>query len=142
MEHSPTLESEDRTLKERAINAYKQFVDKGITNPDDLDLDDVEVKKANQLYYDWQKEIKLQAGEDEEKQARADIDITMFNIDAGFTDPEYLDEVLNDHLFVNTSSDSPKDEDNLERNITRQKIAQAMKKIRGILASQKSNQTV
>lgn len=123
MEKLTTLELENRPLKERAIDACRQFIDKGITSPDGLDLDDEEVKKANQLYYDWQKEIKLQAGEDEEKQVRADLDIAMFYVDAGFTDTEYLDEVLKEFLFVSISPNSPKEEDNLERNITRQKIA-------------------
>ena len=140
MEQEQSLESENKSLnelKERAINAYKQFIDKGITTPDHLDLDDAEVKKANLLYYEWQVESNLSAGNDDEKRLRASIDKGMFFIDAGFTDNVYLQEVVNVWLLQD-SEHAEKDADNLERKITRQKIANAIKKIRGILNSQKN----
>lgn len=136
MEQSHILESENKSIKEIALNTYKQFIDKGVTSPDDLDLDDAEVKKANELYYEWQREIDLQAGEDEEKKLRANLEKTMFYVDAGFIDPQYLDEVLHDWL-VQDSQWAEKDSDNLERNITRQKIATAIKKVKGIVQLQK-----
>lgn len=134
MEQSPTLESENKPIRERAVETFQKFIDKGITNPDDLDLDDPEVKEANKLHDEWQKEIDLQAGEDEEKKLRANLEKTMFYVEAGFTDPQYLDEVLNDWLAQDVQW-AEKDSDNLERNITRNKIAGAMKKIRSILKS-------
>lgn len=134
MDPSSTLELGDKPLRERTVDSYRKFIDRGITSPDDLDLDDPEVKEANKLFDKWQKEVDLQAGENEEKKLRANIDKTVFYVDAGFTDPDYLDEVLNDWL-VQDSQFAEKDEGNLERNITRQKIANAMKKIRGILKS-------
>lgn len=137
MEESPTLESENQPLKTTALAAYKQFINRGVTNPDNLDLEDIEVKKANELYYKWKKEIDSQAGEDEEKKIRVNLEKTMFYVDAGFTDHQYLDMVLN-YWLAQDSQSTEKDVDNLERNITRQKIATAMSKIRRIMQSQKN----
>ena len=44
----------EKVSKEQAIEAYKNFVERGITSPDALDLDDPEVIEANSLFDKWQ----------------------------------------------------------------------------------------
>lgn len=92
-ESFPTVESAPN-LKAQAIDAYKKFIDQGVTNPDNLDLEDPEVKAANSLYDSWQtKEDSLAKG-DREKEHEANFAKTTFYVDAGFTDPSYLEDVV------------------------------------------------
>ena len=56
-------ESEKKIMREDVINSYKKFVERGIKNPDDLDLEDPEVRAANELFDKWR--------EQEEKSAEA-----------------------------------------------------------------------
>jgi len=60
----------------------------------------------------------------------------MLYVDAGFSDPDYLDEVLHDWL-AQDSQNAEKQSDNPERVETRRQIAQAMNKIKNILTEQK-----
>ena len=41
-----TPESQEKISREQVISAYKKFVERGITSPDKLDLDDPEVIEA------------------------------------------------------------------------------------------------
>ena len=56
-------------------------------------------------------------------------------VDAGFTDPGYLDEVLKDWL-VQDAQNAEKQDNNPKRVETRRQLAEAMKKIRNLLAEQ------
>lgn len=124
-----------KITREEVINIYKKFVEQGIKNPDDLDLENPEVKKANQLFDEWRKQEDKLAERNEESEHRANLSKTMLYIDAGFTDPAYLDEVLNDWL-AQDAQNAEKQSDNPERVETRRQIAEAMKKIRTLLAEQ------
>jgi|GEM_PF-935968 len=125
-------ESEKRITREEVIEGYKKFVAQGITNPDDLDLDDQEVKKAHDLYYKWQEQEKAQAHGDEELTHRIGLTIDMLYVDAGFNDPEYLNEVLAEWLVMDAGN-AEKQKGSTERTETRHQISEAIKKIRSLL---------
>ncbi|MEK7568422.1 MAG: hypothetical protein AAB498_02245 [Patescibacteria group bacterium] len=134
-ESFPSPESDNKITREKVIDAYKKFVERGIKNPDDLDLEDSEVKEANELFYKWQEQEDKSAEGNEELEHRINLSKTMLYVDAGFTDPAYLDEVLKDWLVQDTQN-AEKQNDNPERIETRRQIAEAMKKIRNLLAEQ------
>lgn len=125
-------ESGEKINREQVVDAYKKFVERGITNPDDLNLSDPEVQEANELFDKWR--IQEDAGSvgNEELEYRANLSKTMLYVDAGFTDPAYLDEVLHDWLMQDAQN-AEKQSDNPERVETRRQITAAMKKIRDIL---------
>lgn len=139
MEMPPTGEnSEEKITREEAMNAYRKFVDQGITSPDVLGTGDPnpvdkdgnpEVKAANELFYKWQKQIDAEAGDDEELKLKAKLATSMFYVDAGFTDATYLEDVKE---WIN--NDIPeKQEDNLERDNTLKMYEGALKRIEDIL---------
>ena len=134
-ESFPSPESEDKITRKKVIDSYKKFVERGIKNPDDLDLEDPEVKEANELFYKWQEQEDKSAEGNGEFRHRINLSKTMLYVDAGFTDPVYLDEVLKDWL-VQDAQDAEKQSDNPERIETRRQIAEAMKKIRNQLEEQ------
>lgn len=80
--------------RDEAIAAYKKFVEKGVANPDDLDLRDPDVIEANNLFDKWREQEGGKAAGNKEAERRLNLAKTMFYIDAGFTDPAYLEEVL------------------------------------------------
>lgn len=115
--------------REAALFGYKKYIDKGITNPDDIPTDAPE----HELFYAWQKQLDAEAGENEDSRLRADLAKSMFYVDAGFTDSEHLDEVLKEWL-PQSAQDAEKDSENPERQETRRKIAEAMLKVKNLLA--------
>ena len=128
-EEIPTPES--KVTREEALTAYRKFIDRGITSPDSLDLDDPEVREANELFYKWQSQEDAVAAGNEDAEKRINFEKTKFYIDAGFTDPRYLGDVLT-WLAVD-SDDVEKQPDNPERTKLRQEYAEEIKKIRGLL---------
>lgn len=122
---------ESRVVREEALAAYRKFVERGITSPDALDLDDPEVKKANELFYQWQQQEDAAAAGNEDTSKRLNFEKTKFYIDAGFTDPAYLGDVL-EWLAVDLD-DIGKQPDNPERTKLRQEYAEEIKKIRVLL---------
>lgn len=131
----PEQEPIHEITKEEVVAAYGRFVERGITNPDDLDLEDPEVKEANELFYKWVKQEDERAVGNEELKHRANLSQTMFYIDAGFTDPEYLEEVRDDFL-EQMDEDIEEQPDNPERIETRRLIAEAMLRVEKLLAEQ------
>lgn len=127
---SPEQKSE--ITRGEVISAYRRFVEQGITNPDDLDLNNPEVQEANELFDQWQKQEDARAKGNEESMYRVNLAKTMLFVDAGFTDPDYLDEILRDQLNQD-AQDVEKQSDNPERVETRRRIAEAMKKVRNLL---------
>jgi len=122
--------------REEVIVAYKKFIEQGIKNPDNLDPKNIEVKKANELFYQWQAQEDARAEGNEELMHRTNLSKTILYVDAGFTDPNYLEEILNGWLFVQDAPNAEKQSDSPERTETRRQIAEAMKKIRKLLAEQ------
>jgi len=89
--------------REQVVEAFRKFPEQGITNPDDLDLDDPEVIEANRLLDAWdaeQKKIAFEAGTTEADLGYA-LDRSTILLDAGFSNPDYLDKVANDWLRDN-----------------------------------------
>ncbi len=132
-ESFPSPESEKEIAREEVVNAYKKFVERGIKNPDDLDFKDPEVKEANELFDKWRAQEDTRAEGNEELSRRVNLLKTMLYVDAGFTDPVYLEEVLKDWL-AQDAQNAEKQNDNPERVEIRRQLAEAMKKIRKLLA--------
>jgi hypothetical protein len=129
---SPELKKQ--ITREEVISAYKKFVEQGIKNPDSLDSENSEVKKANELFNEWQKQADKQAEGNKEAKQRANLAKTMLYVDAGFTDPIYLEDVYG---FLDQDAENAEESDNPERKENLQQITEAMMKIRKILAEQK-----
>ncbi|MFA5020530.1 MAG: hypothetical protein WC517_00480 [Patescibacteria group bacterium] len=131
-EISLSPESKKEITREEVIAAYKKFIERGVTNPNNLGSENPEVKEANELFYAWQTQEDERAEGDHEQELRVNLAKTMLYVDAGFNDPDYLAEVLHDWL-AQDSQNAGKQSDNPERAETRRQIAQAMNKIRAIL---------
>lgn len=129
MSEMPSFEQQEVT-REQVIEAYKKFVERGITSPDDLDMDDPEVIEANDLYQKWRSQ---QDPNDE----RVNFEMTKFYVDAGFTDSNYLEDVLS--WLRQDAHNAEKDLDDPARTQLRQDIAEEIKKIRSLLKNQKAN---
>ena len=131
-------EQKREITREEVINAFRKFVERGITRPDSLDSDDPEVKIAFELFEAWQaqEDAKVARIEDleyrEELEYRLELMKTMFFVEAGFDDPDYLDEVLAENL-EGMDEDVEEQVDNPERVETRRQIAEAQEKIEGLL---------
>lgn len=130
-----TPESEKEITREEVINTYNKFVEQGIKNPDDLDLENPEVRGANELFDKWRAQEDARAEGDEELSHRINLSKTMLYVDAGFTDPDYLDEVLKDWL-AQDAQNAEKQSNNPERIETRRQLSEAMKKIRNLIEKQ------
>ncbi|KKT81627.1 MAG: hypothetical protein A3B99_00570 [Candidatus Yanofskybacteria bacterium RIFCSPHIGHO2_02_FULL_44_12b] len=121
----PTVE---KVSKERAIDAYKKFVEQGIKSPDALDLDDPEVIEANNLFEKWRAGL--------EDSARSNFEATKFYLDAGFDDPDYMLYVLS--WLYSDANDLGKDANDLELTQLRNDMANEMRKIHGLLREPKA----
>ena len=130
-ESIPIQESLPEISRNEALVAYKKFVDRGITNPDMLDLANPEVIEANNLFNKWCEQEEKKAGGNIDAGQRINFEMTMFYVDAGFMDPAYLSEILGwlaeDGMSVERSLD------NENKKGLREDIANAIKKIRNIL---------
>ncbi len=110
--------------RDQVIEAYKKFVEEGITSPDDLDLNDSEVIEANNLFDKWA------AGQDPDDK-RLNFEKTKLYVDAGFTDLNYLENVLS--WLRQDAHNAEKSTDDPVRIQLRQDMAEEIKKIRGLL---------
>ena len=131
MEGPIKLESQEEISREQVINNYRKFVEKGITNPDDLDLNNPEVIEANELFYKWQAQEDSKSVEDRDKEKRTNFEKTMLFVDAGFTDYNYLSDVLD--WLSQDSQNAEKDSSNDSRIQLRHDMAEAIVKIRHLM---------
>ncbi|NTW15468.1 MAG: hypothetical protein HGA38_03790 [Candidatus Moranbacteria bacterium] len=129
----PSPESKKYITKEDVINIYRKFVDRGIKDPVYLDSKDPEVQEAHELFYKYLDQLDALAQGDEEAELRNNVFKTLLYVDAGFDDPEYLEEVLYDWL-VQDAERAEKLNDNPERAETRRQTAEAMNRVRALLA--------
>ena len=129
-EKFPTPESQEKTSREQVISAYKKFVERGITSPDKLDLDNAEVIEANELFYKWVAQEDLANENDEDTALRSNFRQTMLYVDAGFTDPAYLGDVLG--WLVQDAQNAEKNTSNPSRVQLRHDMAEAIIKIRNL----------
>lgn len=100
MSENISVPEEPRFTKEQVITAFQKFIDKGVTHPDDLPLDDPEVIVAEWILDSWAQQEQKTALEEGTIEAKLqyELDRTTIMVDAGFSDPDYLDEVANDWL--------------------------------------------
>lgn len=98
-ENIPSPE-EQKYTREQVIDAFRVFPKRGFNSPDDLPLDDVDVISANALLQVWdnQQKATLQGANTPEANLEYTLSRSTIYVDAGFTDPDYLDEVANDWL--------------------------------------------
>jgi hypothetical protein len=59
-----------------------------------LDLSDSEVRAANESFFNWIEQGDRKAAGNTEAEQRFNFEKTVFYVDIGFNDPEYLQEVL------------------------------------------------
>jgi hypothetical protein len=103
--HTPNNESvgsseQQNSSRDQVIASFRKVVERGIANPDDLDLTDPGVIEANRVLDTWdaeQRRIATEAGTLEADLEYA-LDRSTILLDAGFSDPDYLYEVANDWL--------------------------------------------
>jgi len=122
MSEMPSAEQPE-VKKEDVIAAFKKFVDRGITSPDSLDLNDPEVIEANRLLDSWweKEEKSVPEGDKIANHVR-----TMIMVDAGFSDSNYLLDVLD---WLNQDLENAEETD-LE---TADKIREAIARVRALL---------
>lgn len=91
---------EPRFTRERVVDAFRIFPERGITNPDDLPLNDSDVISANALLQVWdnQQKAEVQRLGTLEVNLEYTLSRSTIYVDAGFSDPDYLNEVANDWL--------------------------------------------
>jgi hypothetical protein len=98
-EQSPTPENQ-LFSREQVIAAFRPFVASGITNPYDLVLDDPVVDAAYSMLFAWDEMASKRARESSDPEVRYayKFERTTILVDAGFSDPEFLEEIANDWL--------------------------------------------
>jgi hypothetical protein len=86
--------------REQVVATFRKFIDSGVASPDDLSLDDPEVVAANAIMDSWSDEAErsIRQGSTFEAALEYTLSRSTVYVDAGFADPDYLDEVANDWL--------------------------------------------
>lgn len=85
--------------KQDALAAFSKFAAM-VGDPAELDLNDPDVIEANRSHDAWMSQVELEAklaGTDEAR-LLMEVELTTFNVDAGFRGADYLDTVANDWL--------------------------------------------
>jgi hypothetical protein len=97
----------DEPTREQVIEALLALKERGFNNPDDLPRDDPEVIAAEALLNQWDANETERARQSSDPSVAAahGLSRTIIYVDAGYTDPIYLDAVANDWL-VNSLSDA------------------------------------
>jgi hypothetical protein len=123
--------SGSKMTRDKALGAYRRFAERGIANPDELDLRDAEVQEANEFFDQWQsqRDVAVRGSGDEAR--RANFEKTKFYIDAGFTDPAYLRDVL--ERFTLEADDIKKRPGSPERAKLGREYTEEIKRIRDLL---------
>lgn len=104
-EREPTVER-PRYSREQVIEAFKNLVAEGTTHPDELDLDRPEVIEANRIHSSWTEDIEQEAKRSKSLEAmlQFSLDTSTVLVDAGFTHPDYIEEVIYDWLDQDLAS--------------------------------------
>ncbi len=131
-ESFPSPEVEKTVTREEALAAFKKFVDAGVKNPDDLNPADPAVKEANELLDAWHKQEETRTQSDEAQAMRHNLARTMFYVDAGFTDKDYVSEVLEESV-VQDAQEARNLKDIAQRDEIRGLFKEAMKKLKAML---------
>ncbi len=131
MNSAPNGPESVEVSKQEVIDAYKKFIDQGIVSPDDLDLSDPEVIEADNLYRRWVEQRQRMSKGNKQAEHEFNFEQTAFYFDAGFRDPNYLNEVLS-WLFLD-SDDIGKDANDPTITNLRGRYAKKMIEIRAVL---------
>ena len=123
--------------REAVIAAYRQLIEHGIKNPFDLELESSEVKAAQKMFDSWRSQEAKRMQWDVEGEGRVNLSTTMLYVEAGFTHPEYLKDVLSQ--LTQDASRTPKVKDNEARTHTRILIAQARQNVLKLLVPSLGN---
>jgi hypothetical protein len=99
-EQGPTAE-QTHYNREQVIEMFKKFPERGITDPHALPLNDSEVIEANKVLDAWTAQQETLARQKGTVEADLDFSLnrTTILVDAGFSDPHYLNHVANDWLI-------------------------------------------
>lgn len=91
---------EPHYTREQVVDAFRKFPARGIASPDVLPLNDTEVISANALLQVWDNQYKAEVKKLGTPEADLEYRLSRSTIyvDAGFSDPDYLDEVTHDWL--------------------------------------------
>jgi len=86
--------------REHVFSELAKISDKGVRHPDQLDDSDPETAQAFQLFFGYAKQRQDYAKSigTQEAELETSLDLSTVRTDAGFNDPEYIDEVVNDWL--------------------------------------------
>lgn len=88
-------------IEESLTRLFKDVITTfGTNHPDELPMDDPALTAIYEQYYDW---INVQAAEAErigspEAHLEMSLKVTPFLVEAGFTHPDYVEEVANEFL--------------------------------------------
>lgn len=126
-ESIPTPENVSR---DQVVDAYKKFAEQGYPDPGGLNLDDPEVIAAQDLFDKW-------AANQDSNDERVNFEKTKLFIDAGFTGPAYLEEVLG--WLLQDAHNAEKDINDPDRVQLRKDMAEEIKKIRSLLKQPQSD---
>lgn len=93
-------DSEPQYTRDQVVDVFKKFPAMGITNPDDLPQTDQDVISAYAFLRVWanQRETQILKTGTPEAFLECYFERSTLFVDAGFSDPDYLDEVANDLL--------------------------------------------
>ncbi|OGM75347.1 hypothetical protein A2382_04635 [Candidatus Woesebacteria bacterium RIFOXYB1_FULL_38_16] len=86
--------------REVVVQAFCEFVLEGVTHLDELLVEEGRVKEANKLLDRWtvQEERRVEQVGTLEERLRFNLSQSTVFVDAGFSDPQYLEEVIDDWL--------------------------------------------
>ena len=132
MEKVTPVESGEKVSRDQVLSAYKKLAGKA-GDPAELDENDPEVISAEKLYEMWEARLSNETMSDGDAQLRHNFEKTMLFVDAGFHDPDYLEDVL-DWLFQD-ANEASKNKENPSRIALRKDIAKAIKKVKSLLNS-------
>jgi len=111
MGEHPSDKEKPVPTREQVVNGFRKFA-QGITNPDDL-LYNSDAKEPSEALDNWYKHQQSEVEKSGTKEAEAELNFSMTTIyvDAGFSDLDYLNEVISllDQDLQNTEAeDLPK----------------------------------
>ncbi len=121
------------SLRQQATEAYKQFVAEGVKNIDDLDLEDPRAIEAQRIFDLWRNRLDAEAEVSREAREEANFAKTIFYYETGFTDPDYLEEILS---FLETDLADVDDESEEPLPQLAERIREKMKEIEAALEAQ------
>lgn len=123
--------------RQEIVNLFARLrLEKGVRHPDDPGFnEDPEVKMANSMFFAWVEQEDAKTGKIGTRKAYFEslLSKDLFYVDAGFDDPDYLDEVASEFLASDLDNAEGVTDEDLSETINkfREKIAEIRSKIGG-----------